>query len=178
MEGELAKFKFRDAAESPEQEAAWGAEHELSERISRAEGEMRPHVGMKLLRKAKRLSQQQLADILGVSRKTYQLYETRKLPIPSVIIGKLAANYDVDIHELFTGRPFPSTPAVKMANAKVAIAAFRHLASEFLEMEMSLDEMERITLAYTRAHEPGDPLNELDLMTCVKIVTDDKYLPY
>lgn len=174
----MGNFKLRGAADTPEEEAASEAEYELHDRIARAEAEMRPHVGMKRLRKAKQLSQQQLADVLGVSRKTYQLYESRKLPIPSVVIGKLAANYPVDIHELFTGRPFPSPPAVKMANAKVAIAAFRHLADEFLAMGMSLDEMERITLAYTRAHEPGDPLNELDLMTCVKIVTGDKYLPY
>ncbi len=174
----MGNFKLKNAADSPEQEAAWEAEYELHDRIARAEGEMRPDVGVKRLRKAKRLSQQQLADILGISRKTYQLYESRKLPIPSIIVGKLAANFNVDIHELFTGRPFPSPPAVKMANAKVAIEAFRHLADEFLCMQMSLDEMERITLAYTRAHEAGDPLNELDLMTCVKIVTGDKYLPY
>lgn len=174
----MSEIKLRKTAIPPENEGTEDFEVFRLEEISRAEATMKPHIRFKSLRKEMKLTQSEFADFFDVSRKTIQLYEGGKLSIPSAIIGKLAAHYDIDIHHLFTGRPFPSAPATKMANAQVAVSAFRYAAEEFLEIGMSLDEIERITLAYARSHEAGEPFNQIDLMTCVKIVTGDKYLPY
>ncbi len=60
-------------------------------------------IGKKLkeLRKSENLTQQQLADILGISRVNYTRYETDKVRPDYETIIKLADFYDVSLDEIF-----------------------------------------------------------------------------
>ena len=53
------------------------------------------------LRESKKLKQQEVADYIGVERKTYMSWETEKSGVSSEIIPKLAELFKVEINELF-----------------------------------------------------------------------------
>lgn len=58
------------------------------------------------LRAAKGLSQQQLADAIGVSRKTISTVETSRFT-PSVVIAlQLARYFQVSVEQIFSFDPF------------------------------------------------------------------------
>ena len=41
---------------------------------------------------------------------------------------------------------------------------------------MTMDEMQRIAMAYAKYYNEGDGYNYMDLLNCVKLVTGDKHL--
>ena len=52
------------------------------------------------LRKIHEMSQEELADIIGVSRQTLSKYETGENDIPTVVLIKLANFYDTSVDYL------------------------------------------------------------------------------
>lgn len=142
----------------------------------RARQSLQPHLGLKRVRTAAKLTQEDMALATGVSRKSYQLYETGKLPIPSDKITKLAERFDIDIHRFFAGVPFVNPVQLKVECAQVGIDAFKELLRRFDDTEMTMDEMQRIAMAYTKYYNEGDGYSYMDLLNCVKLVTGHKYL--
>lgn len=73
-------------------------EEERDHRIARC----KPHEGLKRIRKDHQRSQAEMADLLGISRRTYQDFENGKRAIPSD--GRPPdGHFDCDLHQLFTG---------------------------------------------------------------------------
>jgi putative transcriptional regulator len=65
------------------------------------------------LRAARNLSQQQLADAIGVSRKTISTVETSRFT-PSVLIAlQLARYFTVPVEQIFSLEPFYAMPATQ-----------------------------------------------------------------
>lgn len=65
------------------------------------------------LRAARNLSQQQLADAIGVSRKTISTVETSRFT-PSVQIAlQLARYFAVPVEQIFSLEPFSAMPATQ-----------------------------------------------------------------
>ena len=71
---------------------------------------------LKIYRKSNHITQQKVAEYLGVSRSAYAKYETMRIPNIDVLI-KLAALYNTSLDDFF--RPFFSTEIMKtsVANA-------------------------------------------------------------
>lgn len=61
---------------------------------------------LKELRKAERLTQQQLADILQISRVNYTRYETNTVRPDYEILIKIADFYNISLDELFDRHNF------------------------------------------------------------------------
>ena len=58
-------------------------------------------------RKAHKLTQEQVANILKIKRSTYAYYERNVIPDPD-IISKLAFIFNISVHELLYGKPDPN----------------------------------------------------------------------
>lgn len=160
---------------SPDEEEALAAQLAEERR-----DQIRPHIGLKNLRSRAGISQVNMAKKMGVSRKSYQLYENGGLPIPSDKIARVIAYFDVDIRELFYGKPFVADRSIKMDSAKTGIEAFVTLLGEHSDRfgtKLDDEEMKRVAMVYVRQHEPGEKLDSEDLWRCVQLVTDGKYLP-
>lgn len=169
----MAKFKLQSSATDQLEPVDQKIEAFFSE-IDHAPSQ--PHLGLKQIRKEVRLTQEEMAVKTGVSRKTYQLYEAGKLPIPSDKIGKLALEFGFDIHKFFNGKPFSHPLQLKVECAQVGIAAFKELLNRFDDTEMTIEEMERIAIAYAKHYEEGEGYKYADLLKCVELVTGFKYL--
>lgn len=158
------------------------AEEEASNEFDAAYRQMamQPNIGLRNARKQAKLTQVKMAEKVGVSRKTYQLYERGGLPIPSDKLARVAALFEVDIRELFFGKPFPTDRSLKMGCAELGIRAFKALLDEYKDpngIKLKDDEIERVALVYVRHHEIGDDLDHHDLWECVQLVTGGKYIP-
>lgn len=106
-------FKASDTTKEEEEaaERAWieqmsqgFEEHLQHERRS----QLRPHLALKKLRKSlrndkeKRMSQTNMADALGVSLRAYQNYEHGDRTIPSDVLVKIKAHFEVPTEALLT----------------------------------------------------------------------------
>jgi len=60
---------------------------------------------LKSLRNRQNVSQQDIADFLGVDRKTYVSWESDAVPVKSIFIPKIAEYLHVEISDLFKERP-------------------------------------------------------------------------
>ena len=60
---------------------------------------------LRVLRNKNNISQQEVADFLGVDRKTYLSWEAGQTDIKSSYIPKLAEFLHVEIKDLFQGKP-------------------------------------------------------------------------
>ena len=81
-------------------------------------------IGNKLrkLRTDKRLSQQEVADILKIDRKTYANWEQNIVDVKGSLIPKLAEIFGVEISELFTqGSNFQISQSFKNSTINTAI---------------------------------------------------------
>lgn len=80
---------------------------------------------LEALRKAAGMSQNDMADRLGVSRSSYQYYERGERDLPASLLLKVCEVFDDDAHRLLTGAPSPLV--------LTRIEHFAHLLEERLE---------------------------------------------
>lgn len=138
-------------------------------------GRLRPNRGLKKLRDELELSQTQMAEKSGVTRRTYQSYENGKNHIPSNVICRLAATYSFDIHMLFAGQAHADNLRVRTDTAKLAADVVLHLIEEFPRMEMH--DMQRIAMEFARSNKPGTPVNRGTVYDSIRIATGNTYIP-
>lgn len=163
---ELWKLEVKD----DEQEAF---EHWLVEERERV---YRPELGLKRTRLNNKKTQQEMADIMQISRRAYQLHESGKRPIPSDAMVKLAAFFDADLHEIFTGERFPISRAEKEKNARFAISTFVKLLNTYRKEGITLKEAEQITIHYLRFNQPADDPKGDDLESSIRAITGNKLI--
>lgn len=155
-------------------------EHEQEElenwMLEQREAAFRPELGLKRTRLKKRKTQMEMADIMQLSRRAYQLHETGKRPIPSDALIKLAAYFEIDMHELFTGERYPMTRTAKEKNAEFAISTFVDLMFAHQDKGMNIKEAKQIALHYLKFNQPGDDPHENDLDESIRAMTGNKYV--
>lgn len=115
-----------------------------------------PHEGLKRLRKKQNKSQAEMAEVLNVSRRSYQDFEAGKRPIPSDAILALHAEFDCDLHELFTGRPVPIPRKVRAGFVQVALDAVGALLQHYEGKSLSMDEIRRYATLVAELTPPGE----------------------
>lgn len=132
-----------------------------------------PHEGLKRIRKMQGKSQAEMADIIHVSRRTYQDFETGKRPIPSDAILALHAAFDCDLHELFTGRSVPISREVRATFVKVALDTTVALLKRYGKKEdgISVDDVRRYATLTAELTPPG---KEPELMWLFEMVERDR----
>lgn len=73
---------------------------------------------LKFYRKAAKLTQQQVADALGIQRSAYAYYEIDKTAPKLATLSKLAKIYNVTVDELINGEKYEEFLARKLAYEK------------------------------------------------------------
>lgn len=128
-----------------------------------------PHEGLKRIRKKNGKSQAEMAEVMNVSRRTYQDFETGKRPIPSDAILALHAAFDCDLHELFTGRPVPIPRDVRASFVTVALDATVALLKRYGDSEdgISSEDLRRYATLTAELTPPGE---EPEIMWLLEMV--------
>jgi transcriptional regulator with XRE-family HTH domain len=140
-------------------------QEEREHRIARC----KPHDGLKRIRKEHKRSQAEMADLLGVSRRTYQDFENGKRAIPSNVIALLHGHFDCDLHQLFTGSPVPTPRKERASYAIAALNAIFALRSRFGE-EISEEKLRQYATLTAELTEPGE---EPELIWLIELVARD-----
>lgn len=164
--GEAMRYKFqkRSAEELAEREAESSAKLDAEFReIARArtEASCTPHENLRRFRKARGLTQEEMAKALDVGRRTYQQYEdgTRSLPLPAMI--KLAVWLDCDLNELVLGKPLGMPFATRLSAFSTAIDAFMLLMKEFPGISLEEARSEAAFAAAMFQTDPGYSIEQL-----------------
>lgn len=132
-------------------------DNEMYRQIREEELSMRaPHEGLKRLRKKHSKSQAEMAEVLNVSRRSYQDFEAGKRPIPSDAILALHAEFDCDLHELFTGRPVPIPREVRAGFVQAALEAVEALLQRYETEGLSMGEIRRYATLVAELTPPGE----------------------
>ena len=92
-----------------------------------------------------------------------------------MMLVKLAAYFDADMHELFTGERYPMTNAEKERNAEF-VAIFLKLMRTYQSEDISMIEAEQITLHYLRYNQRGDDHKDVDLDDSIRAKTGNKFV--
>ena len=101
---------------------------------------------IKLMREASCLTQDKVAEFLGIGRSAYSNYELGARDIPLNVMESLADLYGVDLYLLYEGN---ETAVKKMlvtafrvddlsSEDMNAIAAFKHVVKNYVKMDMLL----------------------------------------
>lgn len=133
----------------------------------------KPHVNLQKFRVSKKFKKSEMAQMMGVSAKSYYLYETGKRAIPSTALVQLEAFTGADLNEVMLGAPKAPKHDRTQHIVDEAIKALCFLGREYPDMPIQtkrrvVDEMFR----WLRDLEKATPS---DIIEAVKIVTRYKY---
>lgn len=162
-------------------EAFAQAEFDEEERLRQADmlafriGQFQPHEGLKRLRSRCGMTQEAFAKSAGVTRRTYQFYESGQKQIPSGVLTRLSATYDVDLHALFTDRPHSENLRVISETAKLAADVTVYLSITFRDPPMRLKDMQLIAMEVARSHPIGTPIANIDVFEAIYTMTGEEY---
>ncbi|MDA7965423.1 helix-turn-helix transcriptional regulator [Ruegeria sp.] len=182
------KFKKKTKAEreAREEAAAQALDEAEAQHIADIESgryeyrlaRLQPHVGLKKLRLELGLSQAKMAEIAGVTRRTYQAYERGENPIPSDVLCRLAATFLFDMHMLFSGRTHSDNLKVREDTARLAVDVINHLKGRKGKFSGMLPhEAQQIAMEFARKNKPGTPVDKGTTYEAIRVVTGDKYIP-
>ena len=148
------------------------AQLQLEEELQRALSE-KPHVNLQKFRISRGFKKSEMAQMMGVSAKSYYLYEVGKRAIPSSALVRLEAFTGADLNEVLLGVPKAPKHDRTQHIVDEAIKALCFLGREYPDMPIQtkrrvVDEMFR----WLRDLEKASPN---DIIEAVKIVTRYKY---
>lgn len=78
-----------------------------------------------------------MAKIACVSPRTYQAYEMAETPIPSTVVVKIAAFFELNIHELFWGKPYPVSADAKESYVEMALEVMKAVMQKYDDPQIS-----------------------------------------
>lgn len=184
----MSNYRFRRVSPARARPSAAEYEQHLEDEWQQSEAQMsqaayerrlelmKPHEGLRRLRNKLDITQEEIASVCGVTKRSYQFYEAGQKAIPSTVIAKLSAMYLIDIHKLFTGAAHSDNVDVRAETAHFAAEVVTYLASEF--PAMSSNERQHIAMAFVSKNRPGATVDLDNLFECIRIVTGDMYLTY
>lgn len=172
-EKEKARLEYDDFMEEEwTRTEALMAEAAFEKRLER----MKPHEGLKRLRSDLGVTQDEIAAVCGVTKRSYQFYEAGQKAIPSTVVARLSAKYLIDIHGLFSGTAHSDNVHVRAETARLTAEVVMYLSSTF--SSMSMEEKQHIAMEFASKNRPTTTVDIDNLFDCIRIVTGDKYLTY
>lgn len=168
-------FSPRSKEEEAEIEHAEFEAYEQDE-FNRRLSYFRADEGLLRIRRRFKKTQAQMADIASISRRAYQSYEQGNKDAPSSVLFRIAAHFEVDLHELVTGARSPVTDETKATLAHDAIKVCTLLFAHFKDTDMSPDEMRHISAQVLKWQHPGEKADLQLIEGAIRAVTGDKYV--
>jgi transcriptional regulator with XRE-family HTH domain len=138
--------------------------------------QMKPNEGLRRLRSKQGITQDEIAEVCGINKRSYQNYESGRQAIPSTVLAKLSAKYLVDIHGLFTGAPHSNNLQTLSEVALFTAEIISCLEAKFPSMPMG--EKKFIAMEFVGKNRLGTRVDIDNLFDSIRIVTGDKYLTY
>lgn len=143
-----------------EVEALWAEDAEREqcmrrERINLAEN-------FKALRLRLDLTQAEMANKLGLSLRSLQMYERGERPITSDVLTELYALYNIDFHQLFTAAPREPTPNWKEAFSEYTLRVAARVSEAY--PHLTVVEANALTKKFMRHEKPDGTIDEGDLL--------------
>lgn len=161
-------FQFGEETDETEEAQLQFEQDALQQALS-----TKPHINLQKFRVSRKFKKSEMAQMMGVSAKSYYLYETGKRAIPSTALVQLEAFTGADLNEVMLGAPkIPKHDRTKHI-VDEAIKALCFLGREYKDMPMQtkrlvVDEVFR----WLRDMEKASPN---DIIEAVKTVTRHKY---
>lgn len=162
-------------AESAEIERAEFEAYEHDE-FNRRLSYFRPDEGLLRIRRRFKKTQAQMAEIASISRRAYQSYEQGTKDAPSSVLFRIAAHFEVDLHELATGARSPVADETKATLAHDAIQVCALLFEHFKDSRMRPSEMRAISAQVLKWQHPGERADLELIEGAIRAVTGEKYL--
>lgn len=132
--------------------------------------------GLLRIRRRFKKTQAQMAEIASISRRAYQSYEQGAKDAPSSVMFRIAAYFQIDLHELATGARSPVPDRTKATLAHDAIKVCTLLFAHFKDTDMSADEMRDISAQVLKWRHPGESADLQVVEAATRAVTGDKYV--
>lgn len=136
---------------------------------------VKAHENLEAFRKKRKLKKSEMADIMGVSSRSYYMYETGKRAIPSSALVQLEAFTGADLNEvLLGGSKAPKLDEIRFV-VDEAIKALCFLGHKYEDMPMKI---KREVIDKMFAWQPdGVRAKPSDIINAVKSVTRYKFHP-
>lgn len=119
---------------------------------------------LKALRLRLDLTQTDMAQRLGISLRSLQMYERGERPLPSDVLTDLYVLFDIDLHQLFTASPREPTPDWKVGFCDLALLVADDVAQSF--PGLTHEEVKALTKEYMSLATPGEVIDGGDLLMC------------
>ena len=171
---------FRFGPQSKEEEEEWErTEFEAYEQdeFNRRMSYFRVDEGLLRIRRRFKKTQTQMAEIASISRRAYQSYEQGTKDAPSSVLFRIAAYFEVDLHELATGARSPVADDTKATLAHDAIQVCALLFEHFKDSRMLPNEMRDVSAQVLKWQHPGEKADLEIIEGAIRAVTGEKYLP-
>jgi transcriptional regulator with XRE-family HTH domain len=121
-------------------------------------------------------SQLQMAAIADISLRAYQGYERREKTVPSTVMCRVAAHFELDLQELVTGHRSPPDKNVIARLTEDAIRVGGRVFEMFKASGMTGKESRAVTAQVLKWKRPGETADNDLLFAAVRQVTGSKYL--
>lgn len=170
------QFSPQSKEEEAEREHAEFEAYEQDEFIRKL-SYFRADEGLLRIRRRFKRTQAQMAEIASISRRAYQSYEQGAKDTPSSVLFRIAAHFEIDLHELVTGARSPVPDSTKATLAHDAIKVCALLFEHFKDTGMSAEEMKDISAQVLKWQHPGEKADLQLIEGAIRAVTGEKYLP-
>ncbi|MFC4734838.1 helix-turn-helix domain-containing protein [Salipiger abyssi] len=117
---------------------------------------------LKALRLRLNIKQSDMAERLGISLRSMQLYEKGARALPADLISEIFAQFGIDIHQLFTAHPHAPSPEWKEAFSELVLRVAEEIQKTF--PNLSAEERRNLVTAYMRRAEINEEIDGGDIL--------------
>ncbi len=178
----MTTYRFKKTTVAEREEAERLAHQAAYQELAQEEFQSRlaafkPAEGLLRTRRAFGKSQADMAQIADISRRAYQTYEAGEKTVPAPVLCRIAAYFELDLHELVTGQRAPIDSRTRAALQHEAIQVFRTVGKHYRSAAMTIDEMAAITAQLLKWKRAGEDIDADLIEGATRMVTGDKYVP-
>ncbi|NJM81218.1 MAG: helix-turn-helix transcriptional regulator [Tabrizicola sp.] len=135
-----------------------------------------PAAGLLRTRQRFVASQAHIAKIADVSLRAYQSYERGEKTVPAPVLCRIAAFFELDLHELVTGQRSTPDPATIATLTDDAIRVAGQVFDQFKASDMSGKEARLIAAQVLKWKRSGEAADRDMIVAATHMVTGDKYV--